>query len=360
MHKSSHSFIAALVAFLLALIAPIFLIPVHADELPGAIALGVYFWQNDRLAPADQSAISDLRHRAGRLPAVFLIYQGWTGDYAEFPIREAQNARVLGKPLHICWEPWNGHRDDVNFSCAAVSSGTYDSYLRRYACRAREFGGPLLIRLAHEMNGDWYPWGTANSARFRRNNGNAPANYVAMWRHVVSIFREEGADNVQWVWAPNIFYVNAVNSPLDQRRDLEDLFPGDAWVDWIGLSVFNDGVRHAWRSFPVLFDDAYRVVTRLSEKPLMIAEMGATEQGAPEGTSKAAWIEQTLLYDIPARYPRVRMVNWFCRDKTANGEANYRFDSSPQALRAFRAAVNSPLYTATIDMQIGASRLVLR
>ena len=80
----------------------------------------------------------------------------------------------------------------------------------------------------------------------------------------------------------------------------------------------------------------------------MIAEIGVTEAGAPSYTSKAAWISQTLTRDIPARYPRVKLVNWFCRDKTGLGEANYRFDSSPSALQAFRVAVNSPLYSAQL------------
>ncbi len=89
----------------------------------------------------------------------------------------------------------------------------------------------------------------------------------------------------------------------------------------------------------------------------MIAEMGVTEQGAPRGSSKAEWIEQTLLVDIPFRYPRVKLVNWFCRDKTDSGEANYRFDSSPTALAAFRGAINSRQYQGQIQMGVSRARL---
>lgn len=353
MPKTPPTFIAALSLFFSLLFT--FPIPAHAQTR--SIALGMYYWENNRLAPADQSAVTTLRRRAGRLPAVFLIYQGWTGDYARFPWREARGARALGKPLHICWEPWSGRNGDANWSCATVSTGAYDAFIRRYAREASRFGGPILMRFAQEMNGDWYPWGTAYSAHSRRHNGNSPAEYVKMWRRVVSIFRQEGATNVAWVWSPNIFYLNNVNSNYDQRRDLRDLFPGDEWVDWIGLSVYNDGSKRAWRPFASLLDDAYRTVTALSDKPLMIAEMGATEQGAPAGTSKAAWIEQTLLRDIPARFPRIQLVNWFCRDKTNCGEANYRFDSSPRSLAAFRAAVNSPLYDGELNFQNPTVRL---
>jgi endoglucanase len=169
-----------------------------------------------------------------------------------------------------------------------------------------------------------------------------------MWRRVVSLFRAEGAINARWVWAPNIYYLNKYNSIQSQNSDLHALYPGDSYVDWVGLSVYNDGARRSWNSFTTLFDGAYQAVTHISGKPLMIAEMGATESGAPYGTSKAQWIEQTLTRDIPHRYPRVKLVNWFCRDKTNLGEANYRFDTSAASLRAFRYAANSPLYSARL------------
>ncbi|RYG58787.1 hypothetical protein EON80_26535, partial [bacterium] len=182
----------------------------------------------------------------------------------------------------------------------------------------------------------------------QRHNLNSPGQYVAMWRRVVQIFRQEGASNAAWVWSPNIHYLNRNNSVGDQNADLAALYPGDSFVNWIGLSIYADGSRNNWRSFSSLFDGAYRTVTRISSKPLMIAEMGVTEGGAPYGSSKASWISQTLMNDIPTRYPRVRLVNWFCRDKTDVGEANYRFDSSTSSLQAFRVAVNSPLYSGQL------------
>ncbi|RYG55581.1 hypothetical protein EON80_30475 [bacterium] len=76
----------------------------------------------------------------------------------------------------------------------------------------------------------------------------------------------------------------------------------------------------------------------------MIAELGVTEQGAPRGQTKATWLAQALLNDIPERYSRVRLVTYFCRDKSSMGESNYRFDSSPASLATFRQVANSPLY----------------
>jgi mannan endo-1,4-beta-mannosidase len=213
----------------------------------------------------------------------------------------------------------------------------------------KKAGAPVMIRLAHEMNGDWYPWATAFKNRAARHNGNSPEHYTAMWRRVVVIFRAEGATNARWVWAPNIFYMNGANSLQAQKRDLAALYPGDKWVDWVGLSVYNDGAKRPWRSFDSLFSDSYATLAAISHKPMMIAEIGVTEQGAPRGESKARWIEQTFLEGIPYRYPRVQLVNYFSRDKTSHGESNYRFDSSEGSLQAFRRVALSPLYQGRIE-----------
>lgn len=313
------------------------------------IALGAYFYQDGQCAPGDNDAVSAWCARTGRMPAVWMIYQSWKG-WNSFPVAAARRANALGGRLLVTWEPWNGgNTADPGWNCAVVASGAQDDYIRRYARAVKAVGVPILLRFAHEMNGDWYPWSVAYEGGYRRHNGNTPQSYVAMWRRVVSLFRQEGAYNASWVWSPNIHYLNSFNTVASQNADLNALYPGDGWVDWIGLSVYNDGSRRPWRSFASLFDGAYQTVTQLSARPLMIAELGATEQGAPYGQSKAQWISQTLLGDIPARYPRVRLVNWFCRDKTSYGEANYRFDSSPDALQAFRVAVNSPLYAGRLS-----------
>ena len=314
----------------------------------GEIALGCYYYLDGGLnAPGDAAAVSAWRTNVGRLPSVWSIYQGWTG-WNQFPASQAQRAQQLGGQLMVTWEPWSGAARDSNWSCRRVAEGAYDPYIRQYARAVRASGAPVMIRLAHEMNGDWYPWSTAYVSSNARNNGNSPDDYVAMWQRVVRIFRVEGARNASWVWAPNIIYQTAFNSYERQCADLEDLYPGDEWVDWIGLSIYNDGARRPWRSFGQLFDGSYRIVAGLTNKPMMVAELGVTEQGAPHGQSKAQWISSAFLREIPRFYPRVKLVNYFFRDKSNQGESNYRFDSSPAALAAFRSVVASPIYGGSV------------
>ena len=68
----------------------------------------------------------------------------------------------------------------------------------------------------------------------------------------------------------------------------------------------------------------------------MIAETGSVEQGG----SKAAWILQGFLHELPNLMPRVRAVLWF----EAKAKGDWRVYTSSSALKAFRTVVASPLF----------------
>ena len=45
------------------------------------------------------------------------------------------------------------------------------------------------------MNAWWYSWGYRHAS---------PASFVAAWRHIVTLFRGQGAWNVTWLWTINV------------------------------------------------------------------------------------------------------------------------------------------------------------
>jgi hypothetical protein len=319
------------------------------------IAVGVYFNEGNRCCPDSEQAFVDLQQQTGRLAKVYLNFQSWTEQWNQFSTRLADNSLKHGGIFMVVWMPAAGEdrpgHSDPRWSCKAIAGGRHDAYLKKYAADVKQWGKPVMIRLAHEMNGRWYPYGTAMDAPGVRHNGNTPADYVAMWRHVWDVFHEAEATNVYWVWSPNILFVNAENTVAQQQADYVALYPGDRYVDWIGLDGYCDGVKGRWKSFAELFDASYRAITALCSKPLMIAEFACSEAGAPPGTSKADWITRTYMVEIPERYPRIKLVNWFDRDKTKQGETDWRFNSSPKALSAYSAAVNSPLYQGEVKLR---------
>jgi glycosyl hydrolase family 26 len=274
----------------------------RADARP--LALGVYIPEG----PRQPGKLDRYGRLLGRSPAIVSDYKQW--DFAPFVKSELREVWERGAVPMITWEPMSyfGNR----YPLRAIAHGRFDRYARRAARAAASWGHPVLLRFAHEMNGDWYDWG-------RGVRGNTARRYKRAWRRLVRIFRGQGADNVRWVWCPNVN--QGGNMPF--RR----FFPGDAWVDWVGLDGFNWGYGGVSYSFREIFAGSYRTLSRISRRPLMIAETGAGNRG------KARWIRQALGRQL-APMRRIEALVWF--NEPVNG-VDLRFNGSRAGLRAFRA-----------------------
>jgi mannan endo-1,4-beta-mannosidase len=304
-------FAAALLASLAASLS--FATAAPAVQRP-PIAFGAYIeeqWKNPKLIDAFAKEV-------GRKPAIILSYKRW--DVKPFyPPELNQIARRGALPL-VSWEPWDSSGKPAKLW--AIGRGRYDGYLRRSARMAREWGKPIMLRFAQEMNGEWAPWE-------RGHVGSTPRSFVLAWRHLVKVFREVGADNVIWVWCPN---VNTGHLPFMQY------YPGDSWVDWVGLDGFNWGGSIGWRPFSEIFAGSYEELSRETHKPVIIAETGSGQTGG----DKAAWVTSALASEVP-QFGRVRAVVWY----NDTDRADFRINSSPSALQAFRRGIASPLYSGT-------------
>ena len=277
----------------------------------------------------EPSLIDAYGAEVGSEPVIVSYYEDWTHS----PIETAQLNAAWSRgaiPL-LTWEPWSQRDPSVVVSLRAIASGAYDAYLSNAARAAAAWGHPIMLRFAHEMNGGWYPWG-------RGRNGNTAATYVAAWRHLVRIFRANGANNVKWVWTPYVSNGGA----LPFRR----YFPGNRWVDWAGLDGLNGGSVFGWRPFWKIFAQSYRELVRMTPRPLMFAEVGSTE----EGGNKAAWLSGALRQAVP-RMPHIRAIVWWADGGDYRG--NFGLNSSPAALAVLRAAASSAEYSASRAQLLG-------
>ncbi len=123
----------------------------------------------------------------------------------------------------------------------------YDSYVQQFTSMLKIFiSGPdgalgtfddrrIYIRLAHQMNGDWYPW-SATTNGVGIGAGNTVADHVAMWRHVHDIVENIGLKNTDVQW---IFCANATDSA--NSHPMEAYYSGDAYVNWVGIDGYNFG-----------------------------------------------------------------------------------------------------------------------
>ncbi len=305
-------------------------------DASGGIELGVYV----KPAPGvgAEATLAQFESTIHRRLAIVQTFTGWqtaAGTPVPFPTGFAAYADTVGATPMVTWQPEQGASaggsaggllsDQPNFALTQLSSGRYDSYIRSWADQAKAFGHVVYVRLMHEMNDRTYPW--SNGV-----NGNmGPQQYIAAWRHIVGIFAAEGATNVQFVWC-----VGAKPATPDPAV----FYPGDNYVSWVSLDGYNRG--RPWQSFTSVFAQAYREITAVSTRPVMIAEVGSVENPTDD-TAKAGWITSAFEQEIPQDFPRIRAVLYF--DAPGRG-FSYPLDSSPQALAAFAGVAASPLYQA--------------
>ena len=164
----------------------------------GSRALGVYVHNS-----AWNHGLLDLyASSVGVMPAMALSYSDWAGSGDggnRFPRAMLDAFTARGITPVVTWEPWNwnGSGSDPAYKLANIQAGNFDTYINSWVTGARAYGKPIYLRFAHEMNGNWYPWGVGV-------NGNTPAQFVSVWRKVVTMFRTRGATNVKFVWSPNV------------------------------------------------------------------------------------------------------------------------------------------------------------
>lgn len=207
--------------------------------------LGVY----QPNSPGSYGQIDSFALDAGFSPRIVSFYGTFTDP---FPTAFAVEAAGKGAMVLDQWQP----RGTTN---AAVAAGTDDAFIRQYAQAVASVDGQLIISYGQEMNGNWYSWGT-----YGAGNSN-PTDYVAAYRHVHDIFQAEGVHNVTWLWGPNVSYTGS--TPLNQD------YPGDAYVDWVGLDGYYSKPTDTFSS---VFGPSITQLRTFTSKPLLIAESGVT------------------------------------------------------------------------------------
>lgn len=287
----------------------------------GSVALGAYVFN----CPGRPDGIDRYAEEIGRMPAIVMWYTQWGGwDNGRLRLQDVQEVAARGAVPLITWDPWNPYAGfhQPEYRLVNIARGAFDGYIDSWAKQLAGYGQRVYLRFGHEMNGDWYPWCAGV-------NGNTAADYVAAWRRIYRRFAKANASNVRFVWSPNVQY--AGSTPLAQ------LYPGSAYVDWVGLDGYNWGTSHPsgqWLDLKDLFMSTYQQVLSITSKPMMIAETASTELGG----DKAAWIRRAFLDQLPALFPNVRAVIWFNENK----ETDWRVSSSPETLAAIREAASHP------------------
>lgn len=173
---------------------------------------------------------------------------------------------------------------------ASINNGDHDAEFSAWFGAAAAWGHPFVIRPWAEMNGGWYSYGQ----EIRASQG-GPAAFVAAWRRIHDLAVAAGASNISWHWCPNV-------DPERIQTPLESLYPGDAYVDWAGMTGYSHATNELW---DWVFGDTYaRLVAVAPTKPVMIGELASI------AASRQQFLAD-MFAKLPTSYPAVKAFCWF-------------------------------------------------
>ena len=145
----------------------------------------------------------------------------------------------------------------------------------------RNLGFPIAFRPLHEMTGFWFWWGLPQHQQAgSREYEEFAFRYKKLYRALVKYTRFKGVHNLLYIWSPS----NEANF---------DFYPGDDWVDILGLDVYEQGTPYG----PTL-DSFQREMEKISNyarnkrKIAVLAETGF-RMGYPE-VETYFWTEKVL------------------------------------------------------------------
>ena len=292
---------------------------------------GVYlgFWAEPGLGGPNKSqekAIEAREASISRTFALHLHYADWAELWTQLVDSSGAfqpNADLAGDISHgrvpvISWHCDNSLPDYLPSSDALIRNGDpqEDTVILKTASALALYPGPVILRWFWEFNVLSNP----DHQKCRGDHGGKPTqqvydDFVGAWQHIRQLFRQVHADNVVFLWCPVKYRADGEDNP-------HGFYPGNGFVDWIGVDTYQDSTE----SFTADFDLFYNDFTdhRYGNKPLMVGENGALPlccpSTAPNCTSatNCTVTEQQhsyllgLLGAVQAnRYPQLKAYNYF-------------------------------------------------
>ena len=255
-------------------------------------------------APSRTAAVAAFEQAIGRPLDIVHVYHPWADA---FPTASDIQFTQQGKILMISW---------ASTDVAGIVSGSADRQITARAAALKSLGTPVLLRWRWEMN--------------RKNLAAAvgsPAQYVAAWKHIRSIFTTVGTTNVGWVWCPIAADFNATNGAA--------YYPGDDQVDWLCTDVYPGPTKASFASVAAQF----MTWAAQHHKPIIIGEFGV-EASNPAQTQ---WITGAYTYALQS--PQIKAMVYFDADRVEKGVTrDFRVQGTTGPLQAFQQMATNPYF----------------
>lgn len=279
----------------------------------------------------------------GKRHGIYHYYTYWGfGDFTQHRFLVDQIVRYGATPmLSFMSVPGPGQSgcSSSEWNLDSINRGDHDAFLREFAGQIAQYPSKFLFRWGHEMNLDAYSWsGYCNGANLA-----ATQKFISAYRRIVDVFRTAGASNVQWIWSPSY-----THWPAEAWNEAENYYPGDNYVDWIGVVGYNFGGSsiysgYRWNSFSDLFHTfLVDAQARHPSIPVMLADYASTED---DGGDKGAWM--TDAFAQMKQHPNLRAVIYFHYNAPEYSPPVYfKIDSSPDSLAAYQDAIKDDYFVS--------------
>ena len=281
---------------------------VHAPlQTTPASYLGVF----ESGSPPSYGPIDEFAQAASKKPNLLGFYSGWAQP---FPASIADSMHSRGLIPFVQISP-------TLASVSAIASGSYDGYLRQYADSVHDYGHAVVIGFGHEMNASWYSWG------YRRTS---PSTFVAAWQHIVTLFRQQGDDNVTWLWT--------IQANQPGTGPILSWWPGASYVTWVGIDGYYNQPSD---SFDRVFVPTIEQVRTFTAKPILLSETAVARHANQ-------YANILNLFNGMTQYRTLGLV-WFDKDQSqqavprgdpADARQDWRLEDNPLAEQAFRLGVS--------------------
>ncbi|MEV7865871.1 glycosyl hydrolase [Streptomyces sp. NPDC088124] len=201
--------------------------------------------------------------------------------------------------LMLAWEstvwtePHHENWTETQLGWANVAAGKFDEeIIDPQARRLKAYGKRVFFSFDQETD-------------FRTPDAGTPEEFVAAYRHIYDRFEKLGVDNVVWVWT--------VSGYLGNAELMKSLYPGDEYVDWIGMDQYN--YYRCQRNARWLdFDESQRPTydwlrANISDrKPVMLSEF-STAPDPDDPDRQRGWYQRVP--EVARTLPGVKaLVQW--------------------------------------------------
>jgi hypothetical protein len=274
----------------------------------------------------------------GRSAAYLRVYRSWDDAFPD---------------ADVTWMKSTGHsilvsikarlKSGANVSWQAIADAQPGSSLYqnmvRWATAIKAYGQPIMVTFNHEPD-------TTNSQA-----SGTPAQFIAAWQKFITVMDTENVTNARYTWivAVRNFSVSPTN-----KKYAPKYYPGDAWVDNIGVDAFNMYCKrkngtfaNPWRSLATLLDPFMQFVAGHPGPDLVVAEWGSVEDPS-NPTRKAQWIaDAQAMFKQPA-YSRFIAISYWNTTSHNYANCDFKITSSTAATNAFKTMAADPFYSGSV------------